>query len=70
MCAEIMQAMLELDRNMHTSDVLQAPADWADDENTRFLTDRNLGDRRVTALSMPVAMYSCSTTGLDPIESR
>jgi len=29
MCAEIMQAMLELDRNMHTSDVLQALADWA-----------------------------------------
>jgi len=26
--------------------------DWADDENTRFRRDRNLGDRRVTALSI------------------
>jgi len=40
MCAEIMQAMLELDRNMHTSDVLQAPADWADDEKYKIPIDR------------------------------
>jgi len=51
MCAEIMQAMLELDRNMHTSDVLQALADWADEKIQDSRRDRNLGDRRVTALS-------------------